>query len=297
MNKEETTDLLSKVKQSKYNILFQDIEILLFMLSVFLSAITIATSTEEDLIENVIMFVVASAIVIFAVYKFRYTATVLAGMQVLVFTVYKLYNAKAHLTEISWRAYLWVVIPFLMTGSLLFFLYNNYRIEKLTELVMNQLSEMALINTVTGLYNLKAMYIDLERQMSYSERRGEKICLAIVELRYVAELKSVLSGKNFQAVIQRFSRIVEDSLRLEDRCYSIDENGSIGIILSCDKAGAMIVKNRIKANTSKPEAFEGITNRALKVDVRMAFLEYDKEVVHNAIEFKQKTESELQYDV
>lgn len=297
MNKEETTDLLSKVKQSKYNILFQDIEILLFMLSVFLSAITIATSTEEDLIENVIMFVVASAIVIFAVYKFRYTATVLAGMQVLVFTVYKLYNAKAHLTEISWRAYLWVVIPFLMTGSLLFFLYNNYRIEKLTELVMNQLSEMALINTVTGLYNLKAMYIDLERQMSYSERRGEEICLAIVELRYVPELKSVLPGKNFQAVIQRFSRIVEDSLRLEDRCYSIDENGSIGIILSCDKAGAMIVKNRIKANTSKPEAFEGITNRALKVDVRMAFLEYDKEVVHNAIEFKQKTESELQYDV
>lgn len=297
MNKEETTDLLSKVKQSKYNILFQDIEILLFMLSVFLSAITIATSTEEDLIENVIMFVVASAIVILAVYKFRYTATVLAGMQVLVFTVYKLYNAKAHLTEISWRAYLWVVIPFLMTGSLLFFLYNNYRIEKLTELVMNQLSEMALINTVTGLYNLKAMYIDLERQMSYSERRGEKICLAIVELRYVAELKSVLPGKNFQAVIQRFSRIVEDSLRLEDRCYSIDENGSIGIILSCDKAGAMIVKNRIKANTSKPDAFEGITNRALKVDVRMAFLEYDKEVVHNAIEFKQKTESELQYDV
>lgn len=297
MDKKETTDLLSKVRQSKYSILLQDIEILLFMFSVLMSAITIATSTEEDFIENIVMFLVACAIVIFAVYKFKYTATVLAGMQVLVFTVYKLYKANAHLMEISWRAYLWVIIPFLMTGSLLFFLQNNYKIEQLTELVMNQMSEMALINTVTGLYNLKAMYIDLERQMSYSERRGDKICLAMIELRYGPEMKSILSTKNYQAMIQRFSHIVEDSLRLEDRCYSIDEDGSIGVILSCDKAGAMIVKKRMKANVLKAEAFEGITNRALKVDIRMAFLEYDKEVIKNAIEFKQKTESELQYDV
>lgn len=297
MERNETEELLQKIKQSKRNIILQDLELLAFMASVLMSAITIATSTEVDLLENIIMFIVACVVIVFGVYKYNYIATAISGMQVLVFTAYKVYQSYAHLAEISWRAYLWLFIPFLMTGSLLFFLQNNYRVEHLTEMVIEQMTDMALINNLTGLYNLKAMYIDLARQMAYSERRGDKICLAIVELRYGTELKSILSTKNYKAVIQRLAYIIEDTLRLEDRCYSIDEEGSIGIILSCDKAGAAVVKKRIKAVTQDTQSFQGITDRALKVDIRMAFLEYDKEVVHNAIEFKQKTENELQYDV
>lgn len=285
------------LKQQKHSLLFQQIELLVFMISVQLSAITIAGSSEKYLYENIIMFVIVTIIVLFAVNQFHYIAIVLSGIQIVVFTIYKLFVAQASMEKINWQAYLWVFIPVLMTTSLLLLLKTNGQMEKLVMLIQNQVADMALVNTLTGLYNLKALYIDLERQISYAERRNEKICLMLLELRYGPELRSALSKAEYEGIIQRVAHIVEDSIRLEDRCYTIDDEGGVGIIVNCDRDGANIVKNRIKNKAHDVTTFEGITNRALKIDLRIAFLEYDKEVIHNAIEFKQKTENEMQYDV
>ena len=40
-----------------------------------------------------------------------------------------------------------------------------------------------------------------------------------------------------------------------------------------------------------------ILDRAIKVEIKTGCFEYDEEKVSNAIEFKQKAENELQYDV
>lgn len=297
MFRNEINDLNNHMKSQKRNVLFQDLQITCFLISVLVFAITIASSNRQDIVEYIILFTVTAASYVFAVYQYKYVATVMTGLQVLIYTVYKVYQLHEGLAVLNWRCFVWVTLPFVGIISLILFLRSSYEMEAITQLLQNQIADMALVNPLTGLYNLKAMYIDLERQMAYVTRRNEKICLAMLEMRYASELKSILTTSQYQQVIQRFAHSVEDSIRLEDRCYSLDEDGAIGIILFCDGPGAEIIKRRIKTNASNTENFYGITERALKIDVRMAYLEYDKEVIHNAIEFKQKTEYELQYDV
>jgi len=55
---------------------------------------------------------------------------------------------------------------------------------------------------------------------------------------------------------------------------------------------------RIRNRISERDAFTGITDAAIKIEVKMASLEYEKEIYeNNMILFKQRVENELQYDV
>jgi hypothetical protein len=120
----------------------------------------------------------------------------------------------------------------------------------------------------------------------------------IIVLKYEAELVSILSRRNYESVLQRLAQIVVDTVRLEDKAYSIDNKGSLAVILTCDKAGGEIAMRRIRSRISEKNAFEGITDAAIKVEVKIAFMEYNKEQFGNdMIQFKQRVENELQYDV
>jgi GGDEF domain-containing protein len=90
---------------------------------------------------------------------------------------------------------------------------------------------------------------------------------------------------------------VQNTLRLEDRVYSIDQEGSIGIIYFCDASGAQAIRNRLLHAVERKDAFAGITEKSIRVEVRIAFAEYDPSFGTDAIPFFRKVESELQYDV
>lgn len=277
--------------------LLQDIALLVFLACVLLSALVIAASAGRARIENAVMFLVMGAGIILASYKARYIAIVLGGVQTLFYTIYKIYQAVANGAEITWDSYVWLVLPLLCIAAILVFMQTTYKTEVMAEMLEEQLRNMVLVDTVTGLYNLKSMYMDLERQMAYSRRNELSLCLMILELRYAQELKSILNANQFDELKKRMAEAVEDSVRLEDRLYAIDTEGSVGIICTCDKNGAEIMKGRILKKLGEKETFEDILDRAVKVDVRTGCVEYDKEKISNAIEFKQKAENELQYDV
>jgi len=155
-----------------------------------------------------------------------------------------------------------------------------------------------MIEPLTGLYNFRSMCNDLERQIAYSYRNSLDLTLMIIKLKYEAELKKILSTRNYDTLKQRLAGILEDSIRLEDKIYAIDDKGSVAIILTCDAAGATIVRQRIHNALSVKDAFAKITDAPIKVETRSAFVQYNKaEGRINAMEFIQKVESELQYDV
>jgi hypothetical protein len=111
-------------------------------------------------------------------------------------------------------------------------------------------------------------------------------------------MKSILSRSHFEILIQKMAELVVDAVRVEDRVYSLDNYGALGIILTCDSPGSEFVKKRIKARLQEQEAFSGITDSAIQVQVKIAYLEYDANIYgSDIITFKQKVESELQYDV
>ena len=155
-----------------------------------------------------------------------------------------------------------------------------------------------MVNPLTKLYNLRSLYHDLYIQVSYAERNKLPLSLMVIVLKYESELKSILSRQNYERVIQRLAQIVSDTVRVEDKTYSTDHKGSLAIIMTCDKEGSEIAMGRLRSRISERDAFSDIADHAIKIEVKMASMEYSKEEFgDDMMQFKQRVENELQYDV
>ena len=89
-----------------------------------------------------------------------------------------------------------------------------------------------------------------------------------------------------------------DAVGFEDPTECVNNDGMVGVILNCNYENSKLVQDRIQANLEKKDAFAGIVERAIRVEAKIACLEYDEEKYgSDMILFKQKVENELQYDV
>lgn len=286
------------LKKRKTGYLLQDIGLVLFLLGVGAMAFTVGYVEKSLLIEFIIMLMATFFAILLAGFKLNSLSIVAAGFSILGYSAYKLYMVFAYSKEIDPLCYVWIIFPVITVGAMSVFVYGNAQTELENDVLKEQVEELVMVNSLTGLYNLRSLYNDLEKQIAYAQRNDMSISLMIVKLRYDQELKSILSRSHFETLIQRMAVLVVDAVRVEDRTYSLDNQGTIGIILTCDLAGSEFAKKRIKARIESPEAFQGITDSAIQVKVKIAYLEFDREEYGNdMITFKQKVESELQYDV
>lgn len=286
------------LKKRKTGYLLQDIGLVLFLLCVGAMAFTVGYGGRSLLIEFTIMLMASFLAILLAGFKLNSLAIVVASFSILGYSAHKLYMAFAYSKEIEVLCYIWVILPIAAVATMIMFVYGNEQTELENNILKEQVEELVMINSLTGLYNLRSLYNDLQKQIAYAQRNNMAISLMIVKLRYEQELKSILSRSHYEALIQRMAELVVDAVRVEDRTYSLDNHGTIGIILTCNSTGSEFAKKRIKAKLEAADAFEGITDSAVSVKVKIAYLEYSKEEYGNdMITFKQKVESELQYDV
>lgn len=278
--------------------LFQDVGIFLLLAVIFTGALVVANGDASIYIESVVMLLGVFIGLLFAAFKMNAIAIVIAGFEILAYSAYKLYFLYAYSRDILPICYAWLLLPLVGVATMIMFVSGSQRTEIENDVLKEQVEELVMVNSLTGQYNLRSLYNDLRKQISYAERNSLPICLMLVKLRYEPELKKILSRSHYEAVIQKLSSIVEDAVRVEDRIYSIDNNGSLAIMLTCNIEGTVFVVNRIKSRVNEKEAFEGITDRAIKVEIQIATLQYSKEEFgDDVLAFKQKVESELQYDV
>lgn len=286
------------LKKRKTGYLLQDIGLVFFLLCIVAMSFTVGYGGSGLLTEFVIMLMATFFAILLAGFKLNNLAIVAASFSILGYSAYKLYMVFAYSKEIVPLCYIWILFPLLSVGAMIIFVYGNAQTELENEVLKSQVEELVMINSMTGLYNLRSLYNDLQKQVAYAQRNNMAISLMIVKLRYEQELRSILSRSHYEALIQRMAEMVVDAVRVEDRTYSLDNQGTIGIILTCDLAGSEFAKKRIKARLESSDAFEGIADAAVQVKVKIAYLEYEKEAYGNdMITFKQKVESELQYDV
>ena len=286
------------VKKRATGYLTQDLGLVALLACIFVVALTVTNVPSELFLESVIMMLGVFLAILLAGFKLTSLAVVVAGFEILVYTAYKLFYAYAYYQVIPALCYVWIVLPIMAVGSMLLFISGSQQTELENDILKEQVEELVMVNSLTGLYNLRSLYNDLEKQIAYTERNGMIMSLMIVELRYEQELKNVLSRSHYETLIQKLTTLISDAIRVEDRIYSLDNKGTVGILLTCNKEGSTIVVNRIKSRVLEKDAFKGIANTAIKVEVRIACLEYNKEEYGtDIIAFKQKVESELQYDV
>ncbi len=288
-----------KDNPNRISFLQQDLGIFAVAVMIFISILIIAFTPEWKTLEYIIMIMITFICMLFAAYRFTIGSVILAGLQVTIYTVYKIFTFYRDNGSVIAMDYLWVVYPLMAVGSVILFISRNQKIESENIRLNQQISELVIIDPLTGLYNIKGFYQDLKILVSLAERKKMDLTLMIVAIRYEEELEKVLGKSVFQMVRKRLAAKIEDLIRIEDRLYSLDEKGTFALILYSDNDGAEIVKKRIRTSIEATDLFSDIIkNKVIMLELQIGKVQYDAEIFKSdLISFKQKVESELQYDV
>lgn len=281
----------------RYETLIQDLGLLLFLISVFFSALILYIGGLDLIAENMVMIFFIILATVLVTFSFEMAAFVVVGTQITGYTAYKLFSLYNYGAVINLSSYAWLILPIAVVGSMRIFCSGRNKLEQENNLLKQQIEEQVMIDPLTGLYNLRSFYYDIDKQIRYTRRNKLPLTLMIVQLKYSLELKKILSRTNYDKLLQRFAEIVGDAIRVEDSQYSIDKEGGLAILLTCDEKGGELVKNRIRSMLNEKGAFDRITDTSIKVDVKIAYVQYSEEMGNDAIYFKNCVEKELQYDV
>ncbi|WFR55076.1 diguanylate cyclase [Anaerocolumna sp. AGMB13025] len=277
----------------------EDLGMLLLLICLFSGTVILSLSPVQQKMEFTLMLLVTFMAVMLAAYRLIIPSIVCAGFQVVVYTAYKIFMNYTFTETIEPINYIWLIYPLITVGAMILFIQRSIKIETEIGILREQVEDLVLIDSLTGLYNLKSLYLDLGSSIALATRKKTEITLMIVRLRYEPELKKILGRNYYNTLKQKLAVVVQETLRVEDKVYAIDDKGTLAMILLCDAGGAKIVKDRLKHNlNSKDAALEIIENKTIRLDFQFAYLQYQAEVYgKDVIGYKQKVESELQYDV
>lgn len=278
-------------------ILMQDTGLLLFMLSILAAALITALAGKDLIVQNAVMLLALGLSTTLVVMRARVAGTVVTGATILFFTVYKLYRHLAYLDAIEWTAYGWPFVQLIGLGGMAMFISLYSTIEGVNGLLNQRLDELTVMDPLTGLENMRSMVASLKRYMALCERNGTQMGLMMVRLRYAEEIKKVLTRAQFNDLRHMLALTVQDVLRLEDRVFSLDENGSMGVIYFSAESGAEIVKHRIINAIAGKNMLPDLNEQMLTVEMSVVYKHYTKDLGKDATKLVSEVEKEFAYEV
>ena len=288
---DEAEDGKDKKKDRYTGKMLYDMGTVMVFCAFIIASIVMANCGNEMYKVNLTMVGVTFGVAVLAAFRVINGAMILAAIQTVIFVGYRLMSAQGSYNKISLG---WILVPGLTVLGYSFIDKSKKEVERSQEVMNEQINELVMTDPVTGLYNLRSMYMDIQTQISYAERNNKNICLMILRPKYLNELKAVLVKKEFNDVVIRLSKAVCDTVRLEDRVYAIDSEGSFGVILTCDLAGARLVEERLAEKLNDNELYEGVKeDNEIRVEMMMGCVQYDEEIDRDAILLKKQAEEAL----
>ncbi|MBQ8666983.1 MAG: diguanylate cyclase [Lachnospiraceae bacterium] len=269
------------------------------MLLSFILAVVVTDSTGSDYFtENIILTCALALAVIVTAAGYLMVGIIVAAVATVVFAGLKIYSITALQSDFPTISFLWILLPAMCVAGIALYIKRYSPLVLENAILKKQIDDLVMIDPVTGLYNLRSLFMDFQTQISYAERNDSPISFMILRLRYPAEMKKVLKPSQYEKVVKQLSLLIVDTVRLEDRVYSIDENGGFGIILTCDREGNKIVEKRLRDKLSDSKWFEGISDKQIRTEVKIGYLQYDKTKYNrDANSFKSDVEEEVEYDM
>lgn len=275
----------------------EDVGISVLLIALFAIAMVDALSDRSLFTENFVLTIITFVAVLLTAIRVVSIPVVVVSLETICFIAYKIYQVIALDATVPVLSYLWIAIPGLAVLGMSLFIKGVQRLQRDNNVLSKQVEDLIMIDPLTGFYNLRSMYMDIQTQISFSERNNTSISLMIIRPRYRKELKDVLKKTQYEQVIVNLSKIVYETVRLEDKVYSLDGDGTIGVLLTCDRQGAKLVERRIRGNIEKSEAFANIAEKPIRMEIQLGYLEYKKEYNRDAIKYKSLVEDEVAYDL
>ena len=127
--------------------------------------------------------------------------------------------------------------------------YDNKLIEEKDRLsrAYLKMKDMAFIDSLTGLYNRRAMNLKLEEEISYARRNGRDFCIILGD---VDKFKAINDSYGHDAgdfILRELSRIMRVNLRLEDRIARWGGEEFLIFISDADKDKGKVIAEKLRA--------------------------------------------------
>lgn len=288
---------MNKRQSLSRTVLIQDLGIFLFMFSFLCAGLITALSGRSLIYQNVALMMGMIFAAVLIVLRAKVAGMLVSGGMVLVFSVYKLYMHFANSASIEVGAYLWPVLIIASMVGLHLFIELFSTVEGVNSLLNRRIDELTVVDSVTGLENMRSMVNTLKRTMALSQRNDTSMGLMLIRIRYADEIRKVLSKRQFDTLRGILARTLEKVLRLEDRVYSIDNNGSFGIIYFSAESGVPFIRNRILAAVAGEDMLPDLNSQMLTLELSIVSRQYSKEYGKDAMRFISDVEKEFAYEV
>ena len=230
-----------------------------------------------------------------------YTGGIIVGLiatsiAIFIYAAYIFYISLNNSVEITYISYLWMIFMPIVSYTTGKFTNNINNLQKSNVKLEREYENLVTIHEDTGLLNVKAFYMNLEREISKAKRHKTELTLMLVKLPYYKETKKILGESKTNKLMKDISDVITKSTRIEDERYTI-ENDTIAIIMpNTGEDGANIVKERIKIGISDISLSLKNNKNYISIDTKIAAVEYKKDI-KSPIEYKTYVQEELQYDV
>ncbi|MGL5616831.1 MAG: GGDEF domain-containing protein [Sarcina sp.] len=273
-----------------------DLLFVLFILGLFILFSFIFLSKSFDNFIDFMLFGGLILVLIIAYFEKIIWGLLSSIFLIFIYASYEIYCSFKFNISISGNVYFWIlIIPVLafIVGKISE--YINEIQDKNKELI-SKYNDLVTIDHTTGLKNLKAFYIDLEKEISRVIRHHNNLSLIVIKIPFLEQLKSILKNQEYNFFMERLAIILKESTRNEDSIYNLEEDTLAIMMVDANLQGAEIVKNRIKEKIDKENFKLKSSGKNVILDLKIGTKEYNKSI-KSAFEFKELTEQESIYDL
>jgi diguanylate cyclase (GGDEF)-like protein len=121
------------------------------------------------------------------------------------------------------------------------------------------LEELALTDSLTGLPNRRAAEDWAARQLSGAERHGFSFWVAMADLDHFKSVNDTYGHAAGDTVLKKFAEVLKNNTRHSDICARIGGEEFLVVLTHCDREGAMIATERMRAQMEHEQfTFEGV---------------------------------------
>ncbi|NRT36969.1 GGDEF domain-containing protein [Clostridium beijerinckii] len=249
----------------------------------------------DNSFENYIMLEVVMIIALVSYYTNVTLALVVTLAADFVYMSYKLYLNFLGNINIDFYSYYWIfLIP--STAILMSLVSRNiFALQTENESLINENSELVMIDEETNIKNQRALLMELPIYMKLSTRHKIPVTLLIVKIKFAEKLRSILGKEGYKLLLIQASQVLEKSLREEDIKYIIDDK-TFGFLTITDMSGAKVVKERFRENINKYDFTKGSHYKKVKLDIQIGSYTFDNSI-KDSLELIRLAEKELEYDI
>lgn len=277
---------------------YKGVGVILLVVALTLASFVMYAGGNDFFTVNAVMLACTMMAIVLCACSYVAVSVALLSVSTVAFIAFKIYRYFVKYDSITDSTMMWVVLPAMAVAGMYLFEYSARKQEIDNALMRNQISELVLIDPLTGLYNLRSMYMDMQTQISYATRNETPITLMLIKLRYPKEMQSILNVSQYETVLKEMSRVIVDTVRLEDRVYSLGREGTFGCLITTDTEGARLVEDRIRNKLDGSNDALKIGGKPVRIEVKIGYKQYKQELYkRDAKAYMDEVSTEADYDV